>query len=159
MQYLHHFQIATYQSPGKFMKKIYQAVFVSFMAVIVAGCSIFPPTLVEQGVVTFDIRQSEPVRITSATAYREDGEIVIRGTAAFPTLRSYGVFSGHVDMEIAMPNGERIFRNNVPVNRKRIPKVRGRKAYFVTRVKFDPPKGTVVYLTYHHGPHLNGSKK
>lgn len=120
---------------------------------LVSACTLFPPTLVEQGSVRIDIEKSEPVSVTRATAYRTGGITVIQGEAGYPITTHYGNFRGHIDIDLTLPNGEVFKTRNVALTRKRIPKKRGRKATFSSRFSVDPPKGTVVHIRYHAGPH------
>ena len=124
---------------------------------IVSACVQFTPTLSEQGIVRTEIQESKPVSITHATVYREDSMTVVRGEAAFPSWNSFGHFTGHIDLDIAFPNGNMIERRNVSLIRKRIPKTRGRRAFFVSRFSDDPPKGTIVRISYHDGKHEKSS--
>tara|TARA_R110002110_G_scaffold135312_2_gene319291 strand:+ start:5035 stop:5442 length:408 start_codon:yes stop_codon:yes gene_type:complete len=118
----------------------------------VAGCELFPPTLVEQGIVTIDIKNSHPVSVSRATVYREDRQIVVRGKALYPLGVPRGMFHGHMDINIVLPNGESIKRTDVRLTLERIPED-GREASFVARFAIDPPRGTVVHLVYHDGSH------
>ena len=120
---------------------------------LISACTLFPPTLVEQGSVRIDIEKSEPVSVTRATAYRADGMTVVRGEARYPMGTHLGFFSGHIDIDLTLPNGEVFKERNVRLTRKRIPKRNGRKASFVSRFPVDPPKGTVVHIGYHVGDH------
>lgn len=120
---------------------------------IVSACVQFTPTLNEQGIVRTEIQESKPVSITHATVYREDSMTVVRGEAAFPPWNLFGHFTGHIDLDIAFPDGKVIEKHDVPLVRKRIPKKRGRRAFFVSRFNDDPPKGTIVRIAYHHGNH------
>ena len=103
--------------------------------------------------VRIDIEKSEPVSVTRATAYRTGGITVIQGEAGYPITTHYGNFRGHIDIDLTLPNGEVFKTRNVAITRKRIPKKRGRKATFSSRFSVDPPKGTVVHIRYHAGPH------
>ena len=118
---------------------------------------MFTPDLIKQGIVRTDIEESEPVQVTHATVYREDEITVVRGEAAFPPWYSFGIFSGHIDLDIVLPAGKVIQRRNVSLVRKRLPKKRGRRAFFVSRFAIDPPKGTIVRVSYHQGLHENSS--
>ncbi len=121
------------------------------MFTIISACSLPSPTLVEQGIVRIEIKESNPIHITRVTAYREDAMTVVRGEAAFPMWKSFGIFSGHIDIDIAIPGNEVLQRRNVALVRTRIPKKRGRRAIFRSKFEFDFPKGTVANIAYHVG--------
>lgn len=120
---------------------------------LVSACTLFAPTLVEQGVVRMDVKESEPVSVKHATVYREDGMTVVQGEAAFPPWVAFGHFTGHIDIELDLPNGEVVKKQNVRLIRKRIPKKRGRRAYFISRFALNPSLGTIVHVAYHDGRH------
>lgn len=122
---------------------------------LVSACALFPPSLVEQGIVRMDIGKSKPVSVKKATAYLEGGTTIVRGEAAFPSSSSSRHFAGHIDIEIALPDGKSIAQNNVKLFPKRIPKQRGRRASFVARFDVEVPEGTVVHVTYHGRRHAN----
>ena len=121
--------------------------------ILISGCAPFSPSLVEQGRVEIKIEESEPVSVTRATVYRGNGMTVVRGEARYPVRKLHGIFKGHIDIDLTLPNGEVFKERNVRLTRKRIPKKRGRKASFVSRFPVDLPKGTVVHIGYHVGAH------
>ena len=116
---------------------------------IVSACAIFSPTLIEQGVVRTEIKESSPVRITRVTVNREDGMMVVRGEAAFPAWKSFGYFTGHIDIDVVIPGLSVLKKRNLSLIRRRIPRKRGRKAFFVSKFLIDPPMGTIVQVAYH----------
>ncbi|MDC3346970.1 hypothetical protein OAW32_00055 [bacterium] len=122
---------------------------------LVSACALFPPSLVEQGIVRIDIGKSKPVSVKKATTYVDDGTTVVRGEAAFPSSSFSRHFTGHIDIKIALPDGKVIAQNNVKLFPKRIPKKRGRRATFVSSFDVELPKGTVVHVTYHDRRHAN----
>lgn len=122
---------------------------------LVSACALFPPSLVEQGIVRMDIGKSKPVSVKKATAYLEGGTTIVRGEAAFPSSSTSRHFAGHIDIKIVMPDGKVTANNNVKLFPKRIPKQRGRRATFVSKFDFEASEGTVVHVTYHNGVHTN----
>lgn len=122
---------------------------------LVSACALFPPSLVEQGIVRMDIGKSKPVSVKKATAYLEDGTTIVRGEAAFPSSSTSRHFTGHIDIKIVMPDGKVTAKNNVKLFPKRIPKKRGRRAFFVSKIDFEASEGAVVHVTYHSGVHAN----
>ncbi len=122
---------------------------------LISACALFPPSLVEQGIVRMDIGESKPVSVRRATAYLEDGTTIVRGEAAFPSSSTSRHFTGHIDIKIVMPDGKVTASNNVKLFPKRIPKKRGRRATFVSKFDFEASEGTVVHVTYHNGAHSN----
>ena len=120
---------------------------------LVSACGLFPPTLVEQDIVRLEIEETRPVWVSTASVYRDNDETVVRGEARYPMGTHFGFFSGHIDIDLMLPNGEVFKERNVRLTRKRIPKRSGRKATFVSRFPVDPPEGTVVHIGYHVGPH------
>jgi hypothetical protein len=122
---------------------------------LISACALFPPSLVEQGIVRMDIGESKPVSVRRATAYLEDGTTIVRGEAAFPSSSTSRHFTGHIDIKIVMPDGKVTAKNNVKLFPRRIPKKRGRRAFFVSKFDFEASEGTVVHVTYHNGAHSN----
>lgn len=122
----------------------------------VSACASFPPTLVEEGIVKIDIEETRPVRVFLATVYREDEQTVVRGEARFPVWVQFGMFRGHIDIDLAVPNGENIKKRNIRLVRKKIPKKSGRRASFVARFPDDLLTGTIVHISYHEGTHRSG---
>tara|TARA_R110002072_G_scaffold17119_9_gene65604 strand:+ start:1214 stop:1639 length:426 start_codon:yes stop_codon:yes gene_type:complete len=122
---------------------------------LVSACGLFPPTLVEQDIVRLDIEKTRPVWVSTASVYIEDDKTVVRGEARYPMGAHFGFFSGHIDIDLTLPNGEVFKERNVRLTRKRIPKRSGRKASFVSRFPVNPPRGTVVHIGYHLGDHEN----
>lgn len=116
---------------------------------MVSACAPLSPTLIEQKIVQAEIKESSPVRITQVTVKREDGMMVVRGEAAFPVWNWFGYFTGHIDIDVIAPGSDVLKKRNLSLIRKRIPKKRGRKAFFVSNFAFDPPKGTIVQVAYH----------
>lgn len=116
---------------------------------MVSACAPLRPTLIEQGIVQTDIKESNPVRITQVTVKREDGMMVVRGEAAFPVWYWFGNFTGHIDIDVVSPESDVLKKRNLSLIRKRIPKKRGRKAFFVSIFAFDPPEGTIIHVAYH----------
>ena len=121
------------------------------MLSMVSACAPLSPTLSEQGIVQTEIKESSPVRITQVTVNREDGMMVVRGEAAFPVWNWFGYFTGHIDIDVVAPGSDVLKKRNLSLIRKRTPKKRGRKAFFVSIFEIDPPKGTIVQVAYHRG--------
>lgn len=109
--------------------------------------------LIEKSIVRIEVKEPGPVRITQAFVYREDGLSVVRGEAAFPIWKSFGIFSGHIDIDIVSPGNVALKKHNVPLVRKRIPKRRGRRAFFISRLETELSKGAIVRIAYHMGNH------
>ena len=120
---------------------------------ILAACSSVQTNLVETGSVKLDIKKSHPVRISNATVYQEVGRIVIRGEARYPIFVDFGMFPGHVDIEVELPNGSTIERHSVRLVLKRIPKKSGRRASFTTSFQLELPKNTAIRIAYDEGTH------
>lgn len=116
---------------------------------MISACAPLPPTLIEQDIVQTNIKESNSVRITQVTVKREDGMMVVRGEAAFPAGNRLGYSTGHIDIDVVAPGSDVLKKRNLSLIRKRIPKKRGRKAFFVSNFAFDPPKGTVIHVAYH----------
>ena len=125
---------------------------------IVSACTTFSPTLVEQGIVRTEIKETKPVRITQASVYREDGVTVVRGEAAFPAWQSFGISTGHIDIDVVVPGNDTLKTRNVSPISKRIPNKRGRRAFFVSRFESKLPKGAVLHISYHDGTHRKVSR-
>ena len=123
--------------------------------ILVAACALFSPNLVEQGTVRLDIKESKPVSVTHVTAYHEGGITIVRGEAAFSPWVAFGHFIGHIDIEIDSPGSEVLKKRYVPLMRKRLPKKRGRRANFISRIAFEVSKGTTIKVSYHEGDHAN----
>ena len=119
----------------------------------VAGCGLFPPTLVDEGIVKIDIVESRPVWVSRVTVYREDNLTVVRGEAQYPTGVHFGLFRGHIDIDFILPGGKTVKKRDIRLVRKRIPKRSGRKAAFISRFSIEPPYGTIVRVAYHPGTH------
>lgn len=115
----------------------------------VSACARFSPSLIEQGIVQTEIGKSDSIRITRVTVYREDGMTVVRGEAAFPAWKPFGRFTGHIDIDIVAPEGDVLKKRSTSLIRKRRPRKRSQRAYFVSRFAIDPPKGTIVQVAYH----------
>lgn len=113
------------------------------------ACARFSPSLIEQGIVQTKIKESDAIRITQVTVYREDGMTVVRGDAAFPAWKPFKQFFDHVDIDVVAPEGTISEKRRSSLIRKRIPKKRGRRAFFISRLSFDPPRGTIVQVAYH----------
>tara|TARA_R110000868_G_scaffold107438_1_gene293991 strand:- start:14832 stop:15257 length:426 start_codon:yes stop_codon:yes gene_type:complete len=120
---------------------------------LVSACGLFPPTLVEQDIVRLEIEKTQPIWVSTASVYMEDDKTVVRGEARYPMGAHFGFFSGHIDIDLTLPNGEVFKKRNVRLIRKRIPKRSGRRATFVSRFPLDPSKGTIVHIEYHLGEH------
>ncbi len=120
---------------------------------IVPACASFPPTLVEEGIVKIDVEETRLVQAFNTTVNREDEQTVVRGEAKYPIWVQFGTFRGHMDIDLAVPNGEAIKKRDIQLIRKRIPKKSGRRAFFVARFPVDPLKGTIVRIRYHEGTH------
>lgn len=119
----------------------------------VSACGTFPPTLVEQDIVRLDIEKTLPVSVSTASVYMEDGKTVVWGEARYPMGTHFGFFSGHIDIDLTLPNGEVFQEENVRLTQKRIPKKSGRKAFFVSRFPVNPTRGTIIHIEYHVGAH------
>ena len=121
---------------------------------ILPGCSLFSPTLNETGVVDVEIiRRESPPRISHVSVYRSSDKIVIRGLVKYPDWTWFKTFLGHMDITVKPPEGEIITMHDVAVVPKRLPKKRGREAFFVARVGADTPKGTRITVEYSDEKH------
>ena len=118
-----------------------------------SACVSLPQSLVEKGVVTIDTEQTGRIYVSSVRVYRDGGETVIRGEARHPISKQFGTFNGHIDIDLTLPDGESMRKHKVGLVRKKVPKTRGRRAAFVARFAVEPPKGTIVRVVYHDGPH------
>tara|TARA_R110000787_G_scaffold253717_1_gene359083 strand:- start:1075 stop:1494 length:420 start_codon:yes stop_codon:yes gene_type:complete len=139
------------------MKPISRILIVFPLLSMLAGCGLFPPTLVDQGVVKIEIQESEPVRVSSATAYRDDGLTVVRGEARFPSWVRHGIFKGHIDIGLILPNGEITNKYDIQLRPRNRPRMHGRRASFISRFDIDPPRGTIARIGYHDGAHESNS--
>jgi len=135
------------------MRSIAKITIILSMAGSVTGCGLFPPTLVDEGIVKTEIVNSRPVSVSSANVYREDNLTVVRGEARYPMGVHFGMFSGHIDIDFILPSGKSVQKHDIRLTRKRIPKRIGRKAVFISRFSVDPPRGTIVRIAYHIGGH------
>jgi len=116
---------------------------------ILSGCSLFPPTLDEAGIVNVDIVQREILPdISFVSVYRSSDKTVIRGPLKYPLWSWLRTFSGHIDIVIEPPNAEKITLHDVAVRPKRLPKKRDREAYFVASIATDVPRGTHITVEY-----------
>ncbi len=86
---------------------------------LLAGCSVFTPTLDEAGIVEIEINPGEKPPI------------------------------------VEPPGDEKFTIHDVAVIRKRLPKKRGREAYFVARVASDALRGTRITVKYSDNKHEN----
>lgn len=135
------------------MGKISNVVVLAF-SVLLAGCSAFAPTLDEAGIVEIEISQKDkPPRVYFVHAYRSSGETVIRGRLKYPVWSWYGMFPGHIDLTFSPLHGEKTTLHDVAVIPKRIPKKRGREAFFVGRIATDIPEGTRIIVEYSEKKH------
>ena len=134
------------------MKTIQRFLVVMLTLGVVSGCGLFQPTLVDQGIITLEIKNTSRVSISSATVYRENNQIVVRGKAHYPLNVSRSLFPGHVDITIVPPKGEIIKRTDVRLIPESIPE-NDHGAYFISRFSIDPPRGTIINLVYHDGAH------
>jgi len=119
----------------------------------VSACSLLPRTLVDEGIVKIDIEKTSPIQVAHATAYREDDQTVVRGEARQPFWEDFGVFRGHIDINLEFPNGQTMKKNNIRLVLKNFPKKRGRRASFVVRLPINPPEGTIIRIAYHERSH------
>lgn len=119
----------------------------------VAGCGLFPPTLVDQGIVKVDIQKTRPISVSTATVYRDDGQTVVRGEARFPPWVRHGIFRGHVDVELLLPDGEIVSQHDIRLTPRNRSGEHGRKATFISRFDIEPPRVTTALIQYHNGTH------
>ena len=123
------------------------------IVMLVSACAITVPNPVEPEIVQIEVKSSFPISITQAYVYRHDGKTILRGEAAFPTWRWFGNFTGHIDIEVSVPGSDAVKMNNISLTRMRIPKKRGRRAIFVSKIADSPTNGTIVHVSYHEGEH------
>lgn len=121
---------------------------------LLSGCSAFSPTLDETGIVAFEIIQREsPPDISFVRAIRSSKKTVIRGQLKYPTWIWFKTFPGHMDITIEPLEGEKNTMHDVAIIRKRLPKKRGREAFFVARYGANVAKGTRVTVEYSNEIH------
>ena len=89
------------------------------------------------------------------SAYRSSDKTVIRGQLKYPVWTWFKLFPGHVDVTVEPPGDEKITMHDIAIIRKRLPKKRGREAYFVARVASDAPRGTRITVEYSDKKHEN----
>lgn len=123
------------------------------LGVSLIAVSLLIPVIVAARTVKIEILKSSPVSITWATISREGNDAVIHGIARFPTWVAFGKFAGHVDIDVVLSNGETITRHDVRLVPKRIPKIRGRKAFFVARLATDIREVTILRIKYQDATH------
>lgn len=139
------------------MRKKFRCLLALPVLVSLVGCGLTTPSLTEQGIVKVEAAKSRPVWISTTHVYRENNETVVRGEAKHPMSSHFGTFGGHIDVEFILPDGKTITKQDIRLVRKRIPKRRGRRAVFVSRFDFNPPRGTIARIAYHNGAHENSS--
>ena len=123
----------------------------------VAGCGLFPPTLVDQGIVKVDIQKTRPISVSTATVYRDDGQTVVRGEARFPTWVQHGIFRGHIDVVLALPDGEIVSQHDIRLTPRNTSGAHGRTATFISRFDIELPQGSTASIQYHDGTHKKTS--
>lgn len=126
-------------------------------AIVVGGslsaCALFTPTLVDQRIVSLDLKKTAPVSIIGVMVYEDAGNMIVRGEAKYPISNRYGKFYGHVDVTVVEPDGRKFENHNVKVVPRRIPKTMGREAFFTTDFPIDPLRGTKVSIAYNESNH------
>ena len=126
--------------------------------VTLSGCSLFPPTLEEQGIVRIQTQGTDRTRFQSVSAYAEGEGFELRGMVVKQRLGGGGIvlIPGHIDVSMRTANGREQKKFGVQLVPRARPRHTGRKAYFVTRFDALPTRGTILVVTYHEGSHPLG---
>jgi hypothetical protein len=114
--------------------------------ILLAACA--NSSLIDNGVVKIETESPTPINFTYVQAYREDGQLVIKGGLEILPPARYRRFTGHVEISVITPDGTTIERDDIEPKGRRRPKVIGRKATFIARFAIDTRPGTIVHIAY-----------
>ena len=135
---------------SRFARALFASAFV-----VLSGCSLFPPTLEEQGIVRIQTQDTDRIHFQSVNAYAEDEGFELRGTVVVHRLGGSGtiLIPGHIDVSMRTANGREQKKLGVQLAPRARPRHTRRKAYFVVRFDALPTRGSVLVVTYHEGSH------
>jgi len=122
----------------------------------IGGCAS-PYSLDRKGNYYIERIPSSRAYLSDVTVNQEEGKLVIQGLVS----RRIAAFSGigHVDVAVVAPSGQVISQAAVPYEPKKLPKTPGarkhRPSRFEISLPFNPPKGSLIRLTFHGRPDPN----
>ena len=140
--------------PRTHVSRFIRALFASAL-VALTGCSLFPPTLEEQGIVRIQTQGTDRIHFQSVSAYAENEGFELRGMVVKHRLGGGGIvlIPGHIDVLMRTADGREQKKLGVQLVPRARPRHTSRKAYFVVRFDALPTRGSVLVVTYHEGSH------
>ncbi|MFH1739964.1 MAG: hypothetical protein ABIH23_13220 [bacterium] len=120
---------------------------VSTGVVLMSGCACKRASLVDSGAVSLERVPSKYARVSVATVYQEEDQLVVSGAVK----RDYFFRShlrGHVDVETVDLNGEVLEQVCASYLPREIPRMGSRSSMFKVRMPVHPDKGSRVRLTH-----------
>jgi hypothetical protein len=120
---------------------------------LVSACAIYYPDLVKEGIVKIDVDDTKSIYFRDVNAYQKGEETAIWGEVWYAPWALNGPGQGHVDIDLALPHGQRIETRSVDLVRRRYSSRNRQRAYFRETIDGTLPKGTVIHISYQDEQH------
>lgn len=117
---------------------------IPLLGISTVACTTIEPTAKKIDGADLSIGQDRSVQVSKVSVTREDGMITVRGDARFPSSVAFGIFRGHIDVNVDIPGEKGFTLHNVKLNRRRLPRKHGRTAYFVAHIPMQSQPGMSI---------------
>jgi hypothetical protein len=124
-------------------------------AVSLTACASGVANLVRDSRLSIKTESPRKVTLSVSGIYQRGENVEVTGRVWRSRLSLAGLYSGHVDVEIANPDGTVAASTGVATTPRFIKRGLGRGARFSTQVAARIERGTAVRLSFHRGKHDN----
>ena len=118
-----------------------------------SACTVKPLPPTAPGSLTTHIQQASEVQIVQTSARQEGENVVVDGRVKRKVTGGRGVVKGHIDLKIMDAEGKVIEQVVTRVSPEIIPQRGGMTSSFTARIAMMAPRGSVVSVRFHNGPH------
>lgn len=105
------------------------------------------------GALTVKILPAASVRIVQTSARQDGANVVIDGHVQREKVHGRMIPTGHVDIALLDEKGKTIQAIFTRVTPEILPRMHGVKSSFMAQIPVMAPKGSVVRVKFHSGPH------
>lgn len=120
---------------------------------VLTACLSGVSNLAQDDRVTIQTESPRKVSLSVSGVYQRGGFVEVSGRVWRHRLSPTGIYSGHVDVEVVVPDGTISTTTGVPTYPRFIRRGLRHTARFSAQVEAQVQQGTVIRLEFHRGSH------
>lgn len=134
-------------------KSLYKFFIAMVILLAMTSCSATSKKSLGKDEIAVDIISGSNALITQAVARQSEGSILIDGKVRRKVVGGRGIIKGHVDVTLLNSEGQVLHQTVAECDPRIIPNRGTLTSSFSTQIPLVVPKGSLVRLRFHNGPH------